>query len=86
MTVEVADESVWEGIEKGEITGLSMGGLGNYSEEDVELENVSKQETSEKKRAAETVGESVGAERGGKGGYGGALRGAQQGHALLERF
>lgn len=49
MTVEVADESVWEGIEKGEITGFSMGGLGNYSEEDVELDSVSKQETSEKK-------------------------------------
>lgn len=49
MTVEVADESVWEGIEKGEITGFSMGGLGNYSEEDVDLDNVSKQETSEKK-------------------------------------
>lgn len=43
MTVEVADESVWEGIEKGEITGFSMGGLGNYSEEDVDLDNVSKQ-------------------------------------------
>lgn len=43
MTMEVADESVWEGIEKGEITGFSMGGLGNYSEEDVELDKVSKQ-------------------------------------------
>ena len=49
LTVEVADESVWAGIEKGEITGFSMGGLGNYSEEDVELDNVSKQEASEKK-------------------------------------
>lgn len=49
MTVEVADESVWDGIEKGEITGFSMGGLGNYSEEDVELDNVSKQEASERK-------------------------------------
>lgn len=49
MTVEVADESVWEGIEKGEITGFSMGGLGNYSEEDVDLDSVSKQETNEKK-------------------------------------
>lgn len=49
MTVEVADESVWDGIEKGEITGFSMGGLGNYSEEDVDLDSVSKQETSEKK-------------------------------------
>lgn len=50
MTVEVTDEGVWESIEKGEITGFSMGGLGNYSEEDVELDSVSKQqETSEKK-------------------------------------
>lgn len=49
MTVEVSDESVWEGIEKGEITGFSMGGLGNYSEEDVDLDNVSKQGASEKK-------------------------------------
>lgn len=42
MTVEVADEAVWDGIEKGEITGFSMGGIGDYSEEDVELETVSK--------------------------------------------
>ena len=49
MTVEVADESVWEGIEKGDITGFSMGGLGNYSEEDTDLESVSKQETNIKK-------------------------------------
>jgi len=45
MTVEVADESVWEGIEKGDITGLSMGGLGNYSEEDVDLDTISKTES-----------------------------------------
>lgn len=49
MTMEVTDESVWTGIEKGEITGFSMGGIGNYSEEDVQLDSVSKQETSEKK-------------------------------------
>lgn len=60
MTVEVADESVWEGIEKGEITGLSMGGLGNYSEEDVELENVSKQEASEKKGLLKQLGKMLG--------------------------
>lgn len=60
MTVEVADESVWEGIEKGEITGLSMGGLGNYSEEDVELENVSKQETSEKKGLLKQLAKALG--------------------------
>lgn len=42
MTVEVADEDVWQGIEKGEITGFSMGGMGDYSEEDVELSTVNK--------------------------------------------
>lgn len=60
MTVEVADESVWEGIEKGDITGFSMGGLGNYSEEDVELDNVSKQETSEKKGLFKRLAEELG--------------------------
>lgn len=60
MTVEVADESVWECIEKGEITGFSMGGLGNYSEEDVELDNVSKQETSEKKGLLKQLGKMLG--------------------------
>lgn len=47
MTVEVTDDSVWEGIEKGDITGFSMGGLGNYSEEDVDLDNVTKQASGE---------------------------------------
>lgn len=43
MTVEVTDPDVWSAIEKGEITGFSMGGLGDYSEEDVTLDdNVSK--------------------------------------------
>lgn len=60
MTVEVADESVWEGIEKGEITGFSMGGLGNYSEEDVNLDNVSKQETSEKKGLLKQLAKALG--------------------------
>lgn len=60
MTVEVADESVWEGIEKGEITGFSMGGLGNYSEEDVELDSVSKQETSEKKGLLKQIAAALG--------------------------
>lgn len=49
MTVEVSDEVVWEATQKGEITGFSMGGLGNYSEEDIDLNSVSKQGTSEKK-------------------------------------
>lgn len=42
MTVEVTDEDVWRQIEKGEITGFSMGGVGNYSEEDVNLADVNK--------------------------------------------
>ena len=43
ITVEVADEKVWDSIQKGDITGFSMGGLGTYSEEDITLsEEVSK--------------------------------------------
>lgn len=42
MTVEVTDEAVWDGIQKGEITGFSMGGIGNYSEEDTDLDPVAK--------------------------------------------
>lgn len=45
MTVEVSDSEVWEAVQKGEITGFSMGGVGNYSEEDTNLDNVSKKET-----------------------------------------
>jgi hypothetical protein len=49
MTVEVTDEDVWTGIEKGEITGFSMGGVGNYSEEDTDLNSIEKQQEPEKK-------------------------------------
>lgn len=45
MTMEISDADVWESIQKGEITGFSMGGMGVYSEEDVELP-VEKQEES----------------------------------------
>ena len=37
MTMEISDNDVWESIQKGDITGFSMGGMGVYSEEDVEL-------------------------------------------------
>lgn len=37
MTMEVADDEVWDRIEKGEITGFSMGGKGLYSEVDVDI-------------------------------------------------
>lgn len=37
MTVEVTDSAVWKDITNGKITGFSMGGVGNYSEEDDKL-------------------------------------------------
>jgi len=39
MTMEIADDEIWSAIEKGEFTGFSMGGVGNYSEEDTDLNN-----------------------------------------------
>lgn len=50
MTVEISDEEVWQGIEKGEITGFSMGGIGDYSEEDVDLSTVSKTDEKDGKK------------------------------------
>ena len=47
LTVEVTDADIWDKIEKGEISGFSMGGVGEYSEEDVDLDAVEK--TAEKK-------------------------------------
>lgn len=49
LTAEITDEAVWESIQKGEITGFSMGGMGNYSEEDVDLNEVKKESGNEKK-------------------------------------
>lgn len=37
MTVEITDPEIFEAIEKGEITGFSMGGVGEYSQEDVDI-------------------------------------------------
>lgn len=42
MTVEVTDSDVWDKIQKGELTGFSMGGVGKYSEDDVDLNNIEK--------------------------------------------
>ncbi len=42
MTVEITDADIWDKIEKGEVTGFSMGGVGEYSEEDVDLNEVEK--------------------------------------------
>lgn len=43
MTMEISNADVWDSISKGDITGYSMGGIGAYSLEDVELP-VEKQE------------------------------------------
>ena len=56
MTVEVTDESVWAGIEKGAITGFSMGGIGTYSEKDVNLDEVTESASGEKAVEAEQSG------------------------------
>lgn len=42
ITVECSNDSVWQAVQKGELTGFSMGGFGKYSEEDVNLEDVTK--------------------------------------------
>lgn len=36
MTIEINDADVWDSVQKGEITGLSMGGVGKYSTEDTD--------------------------------------------------
>lgn len=37
MTMEITDTDVWDSIEKGEITGFSMGGVGKYSDTDDDI-------------------------------------------------
>lgn len=49
MTMEISDADVWDKIEKGEITGFSMGGTGKYSTEDVDLSNSSVEKNGSKK-------------------------------------
>lgn len=37
MTVKITDPEIFDDIKKGDITGFSMGGVGTYSEEDVDI-------------------------------------------------
>ena len=37
MTVEVTDTDIWEKVQKGDITGFSMGGIGKYSEIETDI-------------------------------------------------
>ena len=56
MTVEVTDEDVWDAVQKGEITGFSMGGVGKYYTEDTDLDTVEKTETANKTQATDRKG------------------------------
>lgn len=61
MTVELSGNAdVWDAVEKGELTGFSMGGVGKYSEVDVDISPVSKSDDKETKgifkRLAKTLG------------------------------
>ena len=42
MTVEVTDDDIWEQVQKGTITGFSMGGVGKYSVDDVDVDSIEK--------------------------------------------
>lgn len=50
ITAEITDNDIWDKIEKGEITGFSMGGQGKYSEDDVDLDDLTKSEKTEDKK------------------------------------
>ena len=39
MTAEVTDNNLWDSIQKGDITGFSMGGVGKISDDDVSLDD-----------------------------------------------
>lgn len=50
MTVELSgNDDVWSAVKKGDLTGFSMGGVGKYSEVDIDISSVSKSESGETK-------------------------------------
>lgn len=65
MTVEIADDDIWQKVEKKEITGFSMGGIGKYSAIDDDIEPVEKggktvMEQPEKKNIFKRMAEAFG--------------------------
>ena len=61
MTVEVDSPEIWEAIENGDITGLSMGGLATYSEEETDLSEIEKNnDTQEKKGILKSLAKILG--------------------------
>ena len=71
VTVEVTDSDVWDQIEKGELTGFSMGGVGKYSITDDDIsdgeevakmaEHTEKTEKTEKKGIFKKLADAFGA-------------------------
>lgn len=59
MTVEITDPEIYEAIQKGDITGFSMGGTGTYSLEDVDIsgEPVAKDEEGRRKGILKQIGD-----------------------------
>lgn len=60
ITVECVNDDVWQAVQKGELTGFSMGGIGKYSEEEVALEDVTKTAENEKRSLFKRLGELFG--------------------------
>ena len=60
MTMEVTDKDVWAAIQKGNITGFSMGGVGEVSEVDVDISGVTKSGKSDAKSLFAKLGEALG--------------------------
>lgn len=62
MTVKIEDDTLWNKILKKEITGYSMGGVGKYSDEDIDLEEKSTDmvEKSDKKSLIVKLAEAFG--------------------------
>ncbi|MCD8206696.1 MAG: XkdF-like putative serine protease domain-containing protein [Bacteroidales bacterium] len=57
MTVEIEDDGIWDAVTKGDITGFSMGGLGTFSDVDVDLGTVQKQD---KRGLLKSIAEALG--------------------------
>lgn len=60
MTIEVEDTDIWSQIEKGNITGLSMGGICVYGKEDIALANEDVTKSDEKKGLLTKMAEALG--------------------------
>lgn len=60
ITVECVNDDVWQAVQKGELTGFSMGGIGKYSEEETALEDVTKTAENEKRSLFKRLGELFG--------------------------